>query len=535
VPAPLWSPAATAWLVERLGCLTPPAAAATGFAMAATLAATHGRTRQVMDTVAALARRLPAAPWQALATPWLHATTDADTLAHILEAGFDSFTPAFWVEAWRQIQPHVSSAPRLVCHVLERLGGLAETPLTAAQAWEAVQGLVPILARAVDDDMDEWEAVEWLGGEEGSYETDHDEEGLASYAMDVLQLWLVAEPSLLEPLWQLVQSTLGETADWRSVWTVLTVWQVALSALPVALTPHATVLYQSLCHVVASHPHDRVRHQAWQTLAGVVQTYPHVVTDADALANALGQEGLVDGQPRVVAAACQVLTSVAAACTDDNHVWQEGQLQILLQGLTHAEKGALSPQASSRLVVVRALRAVAALARSAPLAHFYAPTMTLLLEWSNREASVTGDALEAASVVALSLVDSEDEALVTQIRSDAQSLLQRLLYVLPGAANREPLLSACARLAPVLGDDFAPYLPALLPLLLEKVTAQDEIELAVRASCGLRGSARSPLLYLSSSLCISCFDRTGMRPAWIRLAVRNGRTILSRWPCLVGV
>jgi hypothetical protein len=461
--------------------LTPPATATAGFATAATLALTHARTRQVVDTVAALARRSPSAAWQGIVTPWLQASNDAETLAHIMAANLDSFSPAFWVTAWRQIQPHVTSEPRLVCHVLERLGGLDESPLTAAQAWEAVQGLVPILARAVDDDTSEWTAVEWLGGEEGSYETDHDEEGLASYAMDVLQLWLVTEPSLLEPLLQLVQSTLGETADWRSVWTVLTVWQVALSALPVALTPHAGVLYQSLCQVAASHPHDRVRHQAWQTLAGVVQTYPHVVTDADALANALGQGGLVDGQPRVVAAACQVLTSVAAACTGGNHVWQEGQLQVLLQGLTHAQKGALSPQASSRLVVVRALRALAALARSAPLAQFYAPTMTLLLEWSNREASVTGDALEAASVVALSLVDSEDEALVTQIRSDAQALLQRLLFVLPGATNREPLLSACARLAPVLGDEFSPYLPSLLPLLLEKVTAQDEIELAVRA------------------------------------------------------
>jgi len=129
-------------------------------------------------------------------------------------------------------------------------------------------------------------------------------------------------------------------------------------------------------------------------------------------------------------------------------------------------------------VVVRGLRAVAALSRSAPLGTFYAPTMSLLLQWSEREASLTGDALQAASLVAQSLVD--DEILVDRVRSDAQALMERLLLVLPQVTEREPLLSACARLACVLEDKYQPYLPTVLQLLLEKVMAKDEIEFGVR-------------------------------------------------------
>ena len=107
--------------------------------------------------------------------------------------------------------------------------------------------------------------------------------------------------------------------------------------------------------------------------------------------------------------------------------------------------------------------------------------MALLLEWSEREVSVTADALETASLVAQALV--QDEVWADRVRADAQALMERLLTVLQqngSAVDREPLLLASARLASVLEERFEPYLSTVLGPLLEKITAHDEIEFAVR-------------------------------------------------------
>ena len=435
------------------------------------MAKSNHQTIQVVDTLAALTpytsenTRL-----EAILQAWLLHTTDVDTLAHIMETTqpFGTLSDTFWQTVWQQVQPHAASEPRLVCQALEHLVSVLSQQ---SQIVEAMQMLVQILSRSVDEDTDDWAAVEWL--EEGSYEMDHDDEDLTAFAMDVLHLWLTEHASVLSNILQMVQSP--DTSNWRSVWTTLTVWQACLAALPVALEPYASTLYQGLCQAATTtnNSHVRVRHQAWQTMAGVLQTYPHVLIDKDGLANAV-RMGLMDANARVTAVVCRVLTSLAALPLEEK-IWNQPQLDVLLQGLT---QGPLSTNASCRLVVVRGLRAVAALSRSAPLGIFYAPTMSLLLQWSEREASLTGDALEAASLVAQSLV--EDEALADRVRSDAQALMERLLQVLPQVTEREPLLSACARLACVLEDSFQPYLPTVLQLLLEKVTAKDEIEFGVR-------------------------------------------------------
>ena len=434
------------------------------------MAKSNHRTVQVVDTLAALAPYTSdTSRSEAILNTWLVHTTDVDTLSHIMESThpFGTLSDAFWQTAWQQVQPHAGSEPRLVCQALERLVSVLSQQ---SQVVDAMQMLVQILARSVDEDTDDWAAVEWL--EEGSYEMDHDDEDVTAFAIDVLQLWLTEHAGVLRAVLQMVQSP--DTSNWRSVWTTLTVWQACLAALPVALEPYAPTVYHGLCQAATTttNSHVRVRHQAWQTMAGLLQTYPHVLTDKDGLANAV-RTGLMDANARVTAVVCRVLTSLAALSVEEK-IWNQPQLDVLLQGLT---QGPLSTNASCRLVVVRGLRAVASLSRSAPLGTFYAPTMSLLLQWSEREASVTGDALEAASLVAQSLV--EDGALADRVRSDAQALMERLLQVLPPVAEKEPLLSACARLACVLEDNYQPYLPTVLQLLLEKVMAKDEIEFGV--------------------------------------------------------
>ena len=482
-------------MLDQIQRLMPPTATSS-FTSAGALAQSSQRAVQVLDTLVALAPDQSNLPRiEAILQPWLATATDVDTLSHFIQnAGthFGQLSDAFWQRAWQQVQPHASSEPRLVCQALEQLVHVLKQD---TQILEAMQMLLGILSHAVDEDTEEWSAVEWL--EEDAYEVDHDEEGLTAYAIDVLNLWLVTHEKQLPAVVDMIQSTDG--SNWRALWTTLTAWQCCLTALPVALEAQAPAFFHGLCSLIVSgtNQHVRVRHQAWQTFAGFVEIYPHVVSDKDGLAQAIRQ-GLLDGHPRVTAVVCRVITSLALTKDDreeeEEPVWNHGQLDFILQGLA---SGPLSPQAPCRLVVLRALKAVASLAASAPLGSFLDPIMRLLRDWAEREASVTGEALEAAALVAQSL--AEDEGVIDRVRAESSQLMERLGQLLQqGGANveKELLLSACARLATVLEDDFQPYLPMVLGLLLEKVNAKDDIEFSVR------GMMRCMCCF--ANLCISC-------------------------------
>jgi hypothetical protein len=487
LPGDLWTPPVVTWILDRIQTLKPPSPAGSGgFETAGSIARVSRRTVQVIDTLVAVApdenvlHRV-----EAILLPWLAQTTDVETLSHLIENTghhFGKMSDSFWQSVWQKVQPHSTSEPRLVCQALEQMVYILTQD---AQGLEAMRMLLQILSNAVDEDTEDWSAVEWL--EEDSYEVDHDEEGVAAYTIDVLNQWLNVHENQLPAFLNMLQS--ADHSSWRSMWSTITAWQCCLTALPVALEPSAPALYQGLCStIVNAGNHVRVRHQAWQTFAGMVETYPQVLSDMDGLANAIRQ-GLLDGHPRVVAVVCRVISSVALSKPDEEPAWSHSQVELLLQGLAG---GPLSQQAPSRLVVVRGLKAIAALGKSAQLGSFFDPIMHLLLDWSNREVSVTGDALEAAALVAQSLID--EESLIDHVRSESFKVLERIVLLLQqGGPNveKEPLLAACARLATVLEDAFEPCLPTVVGLLLEKINTKDDIEFGV-----------SPFFFFSISLVV---------------------------------
>jgi hypothetical protein len=167
-------------------------------------------------------------------------------------------------------------------------------------------------------------------------------------------------------------------------------------------------------------------------------------------------------------------------------------LPELLNALVHGPLTSSATDTGSITTRVRAMGAVACLAESVgeKFSPFYGQIMPGLLATAQLSTiELTGAAVEAATIVGRAVG-------LEKFRDDANQLLAWILPVLQARTKThiplEQLLSACARVASVLGEEFAPFIDVVMPILLERAKEHVDISITVSYQVCLYRSAMIP-------------------------------------------
>jgi hypothetical protein len=307
---------------------------------------------------------------------------------------------------------------------------------------------------------------------------------------------------------------LSDHTDPRVPRAALATLQCLAEAAPASFEPHLPVAIQAALAWAQQHQnHPRVTYQAIRLIGVLCEVAPsirkpYVAAIWETLASAVSSR-----VPRISAMACQAVVAVCRPTTstwddDDNGVafqpeslllpYLEGILRALLAVLLGCDK--MVANAGVTIVVkVRAVNAIACLAQVSgdAFAPYYNNVMPTLLACAATSPSTTanyetfqlaGAALEAATMVGQAIGNEHRDLFLL----DANTILQQwaMPYLAPGSSRSLPLafpmdylLSACARIASVLGDAYTPFVPTVLPRLLERANGDhgSDIEWSVSA------------------------------------------------------
>ena len=361
-----------------------------------------------------------------------------------------------------------------------------------------------LIAEGVDDDIEEW-AVEPASLVEHGMEEDEDQ---AMFADSLVESFLqhLGAPALTVVL-PLVQRLL-ESEDWRHARAGLAVLESGLAATPVSLAPHLPVVVQAACSL-ASSENARVQWQAVRLLGALCEV-PTNIRDSPVVLERL-TVALASPCSKVAAMASMGLVSYCRGDEDlDASKCLTPFLNDVLGALVRGPLSLTGTDTGSVTVRVRGINATAVLAEAASedFGQFYSSIMPGLLASAQLPvAEIAGAAVEAATIIGQAVGKDLFQA-------DAQQLLSWILPVLQAETSSFPLdqlLSACARIASVLGEEFAPYVDMVLPHLLRRAQAPPDVSIMVRictkSRVGIYAFDVNLILFL-------IFIRRGTNPVW---------------------
>ncbi len=252
----------------------------------------------------------------------------------------------------------------------------------------------------------------------------------------------------------------------------LVVLECALAATPVSLTPYLPVVVQAATALAVS-TDSRTQYQAIRVLGTLYETHAESMESSSQLIMERLAEALSSSCTKVSAMASLALVSCCRNAPTTVTMYLSALLTVLIQGplsLTGTDPGSIT-------VRVRAIGATACLAQASGEAFqpYYSRIFPGLLGTLHvASVDLAGAALEAATIVGQ--VVGKDV-----FQSDAEQLLG---WIMPALQNTEspliePLLLACARIASVLEEDFAPYVDTVVPLLLQRVQQPPDVSVTV--------------------------------------------------------
>lgn len=376
--------------------------------------------------------------------------------------------------------------------------------MAQALAEKVIPSCAQLMAKAGTDDEDgnDWISEPASLVEDGVDDEDGNDE--AAFAETLMESFLqnLAGPALTVAL-PIVRQLLDPSAsnNWRHVRAGLAILESGLVAAPVALAPHVPEILQSAASLAGGdEQHPRVRYQAIRLLGAICETHPSVRRDHGQ--TILERTVATLGSPvsKLSSMASQVIASYCQCGEDDDVDDEETKQQCLvkflpdlLNALIHGPLSLTDVSSASVAVRVRAMNATACLAEASEDAFcpFYAHVMPGLMACSQvPQVDVASAALQSLTIVGQA-VGKE------MFHSDAAQVLSWIVSVLPGNNNSgqkpssfasEELLSACARIASVLEEDFAPYVDAVLPSLYQVAKAPADISIEEGNERGLESN-----------------------------------------------
>eukprot|EP00980_Cylindrotheca_fusiformis_P001646 scaffold374_cov124-Cylindrotheca_fusiformis.AAC.5 len=355
--------------------------------------------------------------------------------------------------------------------------------MASSIASKALPVCAQIMADAISDDFEEW-ATEPATLVEDAMEDDDDEAMFAESLFESL-LQHLGGPALTVAL-PLVQQLLASD-NWKHTRAGLAMLECGLAATPVSLGPFLPIMVQAATSLSAS-SNPRVQWQAIRLLGvlgeasdpSIRQTFWQTILEKLALA-------LKSPCSKVSAMASLGIVSFCRGSgelqdLEDAAQYVQPFLKDLLESLVNGPLSSTATGTGSITASVRAMGATACLAESTGDAFcpYYGNIMPGLLASAQLPSvDLAGAAIEAATIVGQAVG-------LDLFRNDANQLLSWILPVLQqssGTTNAtlplDQLLSACARIASVLGEEFAPHVDIVLPRLLQRANEPPDVSIVV--------------------------------------------------------
>lgn len=378
-----------------------------------------------------------------------------------------------------------------------------------------LQGVITLCAQAVmegvEDDVEGWAtdpATLWE-------DVDEDEE--SPYAESLLGSFLHnlgGGQQSLPVVLPLVERLLSNTGDWKSLRAALSVLEQCLYAAPVTFAQHVPVALEAALSLSNAQNNVRVQYQALILLGALCDE------DTDCLLRQQHGGRILEAAARLVSSPCSKVSSIASAMVvsycrgGDIPSDKKNELVVpfVRDSLLALVTGPLSVQVVQGAVVnsgalvaqVKAIGAVACLAEACDEAFvsYYADVMPGLFgivqtsfNGTNQEvAQLRGAAIESMTIVGQAIGEDSRDVYV----SDAEKIMQIALPVLQTSTDSpvipmDQLLSACARIASVMGEKYTPFVDQVLPHLLNRVNEQVDISYEEGSEAGLNATKRGDL------------------------------------------
>lgn len=348
-------------------------------------------------------------------------------------------------------------------------------------AAKAIPVCAQLMANGVNEHVDEW-ASEPATLVEDAIEDEDDSVFAGSLFESILQHLGGAALTVALPLVQQLLSS----KDWKHARAGLAMLECGLVATPISLVSMLPLMIQSGTSLSQS-TNLRVQWQAIRLLGTLGETPGPSFRESHAKA-------ILRTLAIAVQSPCSKISAMASLgivsfCrgsgeqddVEDAAIYIHLFLPELLNALVNGPLSSSAMDTGSITARVRAMGAIACLAESLgeKFCPVYGQIMPGLLETAQLpNVELTGAAVEAATIVGRAVG-------LEVFRDDAIQLLSWVLPVLQSRMSThvplEQLLSACARVASVLGEEFAPFVDVVLPILLERANEQADISITVRS------------------------------------------------------
>ncbi len=378
------------------------------------------------------------------------------------------------------------------------VGDIRHRVISPAMAQSLAEKVVPVCAQLMahagdDDDGNDWISEPATLVEDGVDDEDGNDE--AAFAETLMESFLqnLAGPALGVALPIVRQLLDSSTSSWSHTRAGLAILESGLVAAPVALAPHVPEILQSAANLAGSE-HPRVQYQAIRLLGAICETHPSVCRDHGHTILERTAASLGSPVSKLSSMACQVISSYCqcGGDEDDEEAKQEFLVRFLPDILNALINGPLSLNDVSTGAVtvrVRAMNATACLAEASEdsFCPFYSHVMPGLMACVQLpQVDIASAALQSLTIVG--------QAVGKEIfQADATQVLAWIIPALPSNAASSSfasgeLLSACARIASVLEEDFGPYVDAVLPSLYEVAKAPADISIEEGNERGLENN-----------------------------------------------
>jgi hypothetical protein len=440
-------------------------------------------------------------------------------------------------------QAPVALAAMQVLTSLLSVADVRHSILSPAMAQQMAQQAIPVCAQLMAQQMDPDSVAEWASEpatlvEDGVENDGEDDDAMfAESLMEALLQNLAA--AALNVVMPLVQQMLQTTDDWRNVRAGLAILETGLMATPVSLASHVPDIIKAATSMAESTSNPRVQYQAVRLLGALCEThslvrqlYGQVILSQIATA--------LDSPVSKVSAMASL--SVVSYCRGNAGGQSDDDLdasQFLVPYLSELMQALLHPLSIQNLdsgsvtVRVRAMNAVACLAQASSSAFepFYSQIKTGLL------ASIQLPQVDIATA-ALQSVTIVGQAVGRELfQEDAKTVLSWIVPILPKTNDSSAasafaiadLLTACARIASVLEEDFAPYLESVLPTIYNQAASSVDISIEEADESGIQSSSSNDIGDDNQSMTVALpgrgFQRITINTTAIQEKAANNRVM----------
>lgn len=384
---------------------------------------------------------------------------------------------------------------------LVSVGDVRHRVISPTMAKTLAEKVIPTCAKLMtqtftdEDDANDWISEPATLVEDGVDDEDGNDE--AAFAETLMESFLqnLAGPALtvvLPLVRQLLDQSVSNNTNWRHTRAGLAILESGLVVAPVALAPHVPEILISAASLAggdtSTEQHPRVQYQAIRLLGAICETHPSVRRDHSQIILERTAAALGSPVSKLSAMASKVISSYCRCGTDevdDEETKEQYLLQFLpdlLKALMHGPLSLNDFSTGSVTVRVRAMNATACLAEASQEAFrpFYTHVIPGLLACIRLpQVDVASAALQSLTIIGQAVGNEMFQADATQVLSWIIPVLSsnKTNGQKPYPFDSLELLSACARIASVIEEDFAPYIDAVLPYLHQVANASADVSI----------------------------------------------------------